>query len=483
LKDKQVFTLKQVIDSIRKTIDERYTTLYWVKAEMHKLNLYPSGHCFPELVYKVDDKIVAQINGSIWKHNYLRINQKFNAIVKEPIKEGSLLLLQVKINFHETFGLSLQILDIDPSFTLGELQRERQETLLRLKKLGVLEQNQLLSFPILPKRVAVISAETSKGLSDFNQILFQNQWGYQFFTMLFPAYLQGDQAALSIKKQLDRILKVKRFFDLVVIVRGGGGEVGMSCYNNFELCHAIATFPLPIMTGIGHSTNFTVAEMVAYKNAITPTELADFLLQAFQSYERPLNEGVSILKNQSLRLIQQTNSALSSELRHFKNVSNQQMSQLKFEIKDIHMRFNSSSKLFIQKKSMEVRDTSQSISQATKTLLGNSNNSIRNQTKLLFSEANYLLKDQRRNINQINLKNPLTYIIEKETKQIENLEQVVRLMDPKHTLERGYSIVTFKGSLLSEHNLPKKDDEIIIEYKAGKLIAKFIKKEDNEGRN
>ena len=172
---------------------------------MHKLNKYPSGHCFPELLQKEDGKIVAQISGSIWKHNFGRINQRFIDVVKEPLKEDTTLLMQVKVSFHETYGLSLKILDIDPNFALGELQRERQETLKKLKAKGLINTNQQVPFPLLPKRVAVISAESSKGLSDFMQVLDRNEWGYSFFTMLFPSYVQGDMAADSIIKQLENI--------------------------------------------------------------------------------------------------------------------------------------------------------------------------------------------------------------------------------------------------------------------------------------
>ena len=213
---RQVFSLRQVVTSVRKTIEERYQSLYWVKAEMHKLNLYPSGHAFPELVQKEEGKIVAQINGSIWKHNLQRINQQFMTVLKEPIKEGSTLLLQVKVSFSELYGISLQIMDIDPSYTLGELQRERQETLLRLQQEGLINKNQQLVFPMLPQRIAIISADTSKGLSDFMKVLNQNQFGYAFFTHLFFAYLQGDAAIESIARQLKAIERVQHHFDIVV---------------------------------------------------------------------------------------------------------------------------------------------------------------------------------------------------------------------------------------------------------------------------
>jgi len=177
MSEKQIFTLFQVVKSIKKTLEDRYTQTYWVKAEMHKLNRYPSGHAFPELVQKEDDKILAQITGTIWKQNLDRINTQFINVVKEPLKEGTTLLLLVKITFSETFGLSLQILDINPSYSLGELQRQREETLKRLLKEGLLNLNQQLAFPLLPKRIAVISAKPSKGLSEFIQVLEGNENG------------------------------------------------------------------------------------------------------------------------------------------------------------------------------------------------------------------------------------------------------------------------------------------------------------------
>ena len=294
--EKQIFSLKQVVKSIQKTLSERYHAVYWIKAELHKINTFPSGHSFPELVYKEDGKIQAQMSGVIWKSVMTNIQRQFKAIAKEPLKEGSTVLLMAKIVFSETHGISLNILDIDPNYALGELQRERQETLKRLNKEGILNANQQVLLPLLPKRVAVISAAASKGLSDFYQVLERNDKGYFVFTHLFPAYLQGDIAPSSIIKQLKRIEAKKELFDLVVIVRGGGGEVGLTCYNNYELCKEIANFPLPIWTGIGHSTNLTVSEMIAHQNGITPTALAEMILRCFENFDAPLEEAIKYLK-------------------------------------------------------------------------------------------------------------------------------------------------------------------------------------------
>lgn len=460
---RQIFTLQQVANSIRKTIEERYRQLYWVKAEMHKVNRYPSGHAFPELVQKEGDKIVAQMTGTIWNHNFDRINKQFVQVVKEPLKEGTLLLMQVKVSYSEIFGLSLQIMDIDPSYSLGELQRERDETLKRLQEEGLLNLNQQLDFPVLPKRIALISADTSKGYSDFMKVIEQNPWGYKFFTMLFPAYLQGDVAVSSIIEQLERIKKVISHFDIVVVVRGGGGEVGMSCYNNYSLCKKIATYPLPVLTGIGHSTNLTVAEMVAYRNAITPTELADFLIQSFHEFSVPIQDARKTILNYSVKLLQLHNQAFSSETKHFRNAAGLFLGKEKNLLTETvhHFRRNSSLTLVRNREYMAS--------------LGRS----------LQKESIDLLNEQRLAILEetAELKGLVPVIFQQEQKNMEHLESVIRILDPKQVLRRGYSIVTFEGKTLNADNCPKIGSKInvnSIDVQLDATIDKFsTEKRDN----
>lgn len=428
--NRQIFTLKQVVSSIRKTIEERYQQPYWVKVEMHKLNLYPSGHAFPELVQKENDKIVAQITASIWGHNFQRINKQFMHVVKEPLKEGTTLLMQVKITFSETFGLSLQILDIDPNYSLGELQREREETLNKLQAERLINANQQLDFPLLPKRIAIISADTSKGLSDFMKVLNNNPWNYTFFTMLFHAYLQGDVAVPSIIEQLKRIEKVKEHFDVVVIVRGGGGEVGLSCYNNYDLCKAIATFPLPVLTGIGHSTNMTVAELVAFRNAITPTELADFLLQTFHDFSIPVQDARKALRTYSLRLLEMNKQVFTSEIKHFKNSAQLYLNKAKNDLFNLSQQFKNEAKKGILHE-REAIDFAQKDTKA--------------HTKRLFKLENEKLAEIKTHL-------PLktTTYLESEKRNVAQFENLVRLMDPMNVLKRGYSITTVGGKTISQ---------------------------------
>ncbi|MFD2743261.1 MULTISPECIES: exodeoxyribonuclease VII large subunit [Sphingobacterium] len=287
---KTVFSLFEVSRSIQKTIGERYQSLYWIKAEMNKLNHYShSGHCYPELVEKKEGKIVAEMRSILWKSDYSRINQQFLELLQEPLRDGITILFQAGISYDPLYGFSLRIVDIDPAFVLGELEREKKESVQRLQAEGVFQLNKQLRLARLPKRLAIISVETSKGLSDFNKIISHNPWGYKLEMTLFPALLQGDKSIPSIIAQLANIAEHAASYDAVAIIRGGGGEVGLSSYNNYQLAKAICIFPLPVLTGIGHSTNETVSELVSYKNAITPSELADFLLQRFHEFAIPLD--------------------------------------------------------------------------------------------------------------------------------------------------------------------------------------------------
>jgi exodeoxyribonuclease VII large subunit len=302
---RKIFSLLDVARSIQKTLSERYGSSFWVKAEMNKLNHYrQSGHCYPELVEKLDGKVVAQMKATLWQDDFVRINADFQRVLKEPLKDGIKVLMLVTIEFHPHHGLSLRIVDIDPSFTLGDLEREKLETIAKLKAEGVFGRNKELTLPILPQRLAIISVETSKGYADFLKVLegANKSWNYHFFQLLFPSILQGDNAVAGMIYQLDRIRTVRHHFDAVAIIRGGGGDIGLSCYNDYRLARAIALFPIPVLTGIGHATNETVAEMVAFENAITPTKMAEFLIQKFHNFSVPVKDAQRSIADCARRL-------------------------------------------------------------------------------------------------------------------------------------------------------------------------------------
>lgn len=440
MSEKQIFTLQKVVASIKKTIDDRYSQTYWVKAEMHKLNRFPSGHCFPELVQKENGKTVAQISGTIWKTVMDRINQQFVKVVKEPVKEGTNLLMLVKITFSELYGLSLHILDIDPNFVLGELQREKEETLKKLAAENLLNRNQSVSFPLLPKRIAIISADTSKGLSDFMQVLERNEYGYRFFTHLFPAALQGDIASASIRKQLSRIAQIKDYFDIVVIVRGGGGEVGLTCYNEYALCKSIATFPLPILTGIGHSTNLTVAEMIAYTNGITPTELAEMLIRSFHDFAVPLDHAEKIVFQTADHVLGEAKKDLLNTQKLFLTLVNSAFAKQNIQLSEIERNLVKTCKDWKNTRELQITRESERMIREAQFLIRN------HQQKLIgFTEK---------------LKPSVERTLLTQTEKINTLAHNVELLSPMRVMKRGYSITQVNGKVISETNPVKKGDKI-----------------------
>lgn len=432
---RKIFSLLEVTRSIQDTISNRYKSAYWIKAEMNKLNLYQSsGHCYPDLVEKQDGKVIAQIRANLWKTDYQKINSNFQRILKEPLKDGIKILFSAKINFHPQYGLSLQIIDIDPGFTLGDLEKEKQETIQKLQTEQIFTKNKELKLPVLPQRIAVISVETSNGYADFlNIIESANQsWNYSFFHLLFPSLLQGDNAVTTIIRQLRRIKKVINHFDVVAIVRGGGGDIGLSCYNNYELAREIARFPIPVITGIGHSTNETVVEMLAYENAITPTKLADFLIQKFHSFSTPVEKAEEIIIDHCRRIIQEEKTRFSSEVKLLQSIARNRLVQHQNEVKQQVQSLFHQSRFRIRSEKEYLASAVEQIKKGTYQFC-----SAEKQTILQFV---------------LSLKKDVITQLKHNTFVLNATEQNLKNISPENVLRRGYSITKLNGKSLRSYD-------------------------------
>jgi exodeoxyribonuclease VII large subunit len=464
INSKKVFSLIEVTLSIQKTIAQRYKASFWVKAEMNKLNYYShSGHCYPELVEKKDGRVIAQIKSNLWKSDFERINASFINLLKEPLKDGIKILFCANISFDPVHGLSLRILDIDPSYSLGELEREKQETILRLKKEGIFEANKKLKIPLLPQRIAVISVETSKGYSDFLKVIDQNPWRYKFFKFLFPSLLQGDNSVLSICNQLKRIRKVIHHFDVVAIIRGGGGDVGLSSYNHYELAKQIAIFPIPVITGIGHSTNETVVEMVSFKNAITPTELADFLVQKFHDFAMPIKRGEEVIVDRARRILTDEKLKFRNSIRYFRSVTNNKL---------MHSR-------------SEIRRASDSLIQHCNFLVKRNTELLNWNILTLGKGLHTLMEFNKRQIKET-IKQLNVFVLQEFKEKSDHLlrvEKHVGILDPVNILKRGFSITLHNGKAVKNKD-EVKDGETITTILADGIIESVatgtIKSNDND---
>ena len=443
LNGKQIFSLFEVTKSIQKTIANRYQSTFWVKAEMNKLNYYQrSGHCYPELVEKKEGKIIAQISAILWKGEYQRVNMNFQRVLKEPLKDGIKILFSASINFDPKYGLTLQINDIDPSFTLGDLEKEKQDTIKKLQLEGIFSKNKRLELPVLPQRIAIISVETSKGYADFVNVFesANSNWNYMFFQLLFPSLLQGDNAVKTIIAQLRRIRKVIHHFDVVAIVRGGGGDIGLSCYNNYDLAREIAEFPIPVITGIGHSTNETVAELIAHENAITPTKLAEFLIQKFHDFSVPVHKAEEKISDRSRRLIRDAKTNFASEVKLLRSVTRNILDHNK----------------------NEVMQHAQSLSQQSRFRL-------RNEKKVLTSAGEDIRRGtyqfcaaEKQHISQLsaNLGKDIQRQLDQTTLRLKNVEKNIYNLSPQNVLKRGYSITQLNGKSVRSSNQVKEGDSL-----------------------
>lgn len=283
------YTLLELCSCIDEALSMELNDTYWVRAEIASLT--ERGHCYMELVEKAkNNAIAAKLRATCWQHVYHLLSAYFANETGQTLAVGMQVLLQVEVTFHAVYGLSLNVVGIDPTFTLGDLARQRQLTIQRLQEDGVMDLQRSLPLPLLPRRVAVISAADAAGYGDFCHQLQDNNGGFRFRTQLFPAVMQGEQSPASIIAALQQIADTADLYDLVVIVRGGGATTDLRNFDDYSLAFHCANFPLPIIAGIGHTRDVSVVDMVVHTSVKTPTAAAEWLIAAMQAQADRLGE-------------------------------------------------------------------------------------------------------------------------------------------------------------------------------------------------
>jgi len=439
--NRQIFTLSDLGKSLRSVIERNYSSTYWVKAEIAKLNHYPrSGHCYPELVHKTGTIIHAQMRSTIWADDFKQINKLFADTTGEQLNEGMAILFRASVTYHPVYGLSLQIWEVEPAFTLGELALRKNQNIVRLREEGLFDLNRSAPMAILPKRVAVISVETSKGYNDFLAIIKTYEQRFRVWHFLFPSILQGDKAVEGIIAQLRIIKQASGQFDMVAIIRGGGGDIGLSCYDDYSLAREIALCPLPVISGIGHSTNETIAEMVAYANKITPTDVGYYIIEKFRDYEGRIencrksinNIVVDQIDSQKQRVEASTGKLIGASLGNIR--------------KHKHLIMNCARKAAV-----------------------NSINVCKHQSKNLENIAHSLTTKPVKNIlgqkfrvekQRLLAQKGVDMILQKAESQLKGFSENIRLLDPLKILGRGYSITMNNGQVVTGPSKLKKGDAI-----------------------
>lgn len=286
------YSLSELGKCIKMTLKTAFAEPVWVRAEISEMHENVSGHCYLDLIEKADDTdaLVAKQKATIWAFTYRMLKPYFESETGATLRAGMKVLLLCEVEFHEVYGVSLNVRDIDPAFTVGEMAVRRAEIIRRLTDDGIVDMNKQQPLAPVPQRVAVISSATAAGYGDFCDQLRNNVFGYTFYTKLFPATMQGAQTEQSVVAALDKICDFIDNFDIVVIIRGGGATSDLVAFDNYNLALHCAQFPLPIISGIGHQRDESVVDLVAHTRVKTPTAAAEFLVARINDFEKNIDE-------------------------------------------------------------------------------------------------------------------------------------------------------------------------------------------------
>ena len=448
-------TLFELNSLVRMTIERTLSREYWVEAELSECR-ESRGHCYMELIQKEEDSAtpIARASAKCWRSQWVMLQPYFERTTGQQLHAGMKVRLKVYAQFHEAFGFSWIVTDIDPTFTLGDMARRRQEIIRQLKEEGIFDLQKELELPLFCQRIAVISSETAAGYGDFVKQLSENPYGLQFTTQLFPAIMQGEQVEQSIIDALNQIYEaplsspegdtivptieapsgaVGGAFDCVVIICGGGGTADLSGFDTLALAENVAQFPLPIITGIGHDRDESILDMVSFQRVKTPTAAAAFLISHLQEVLDAINEAQT-------RITRYAQQKLSTS----------------------RLSLNTTESLIPRLFSVVKSRQEQRIDQLFNRLTAHAQQQLQRQQAHISTTGGRLPLLLERRFNT-------------ERHRLELFSEKVKNLDPQLLLRRGYSITTLGGKALHDPAALKSGDEIVTRLEKGTIVSKVRK--------
>ena len=428
--DKQALSLVELNQRIHMTLEQAFPDTYWVRAEMSDVRENSaSGHCYLEFIEKDprSGQLLAKVRGAIWAKTFRLLKPYFEMETGQRFVSGLKVLVRVTVDFHELYGLSLTVVDIDPAYTLGDMARKRLEIIRQLQEEGVFELNKELPLPLLPRRIALISSPTAAGYEDFMNQLTHNRAGYPFYVKLFPALMQGERTEESVIAALDRIYAHQELFDVVALLRGGGATSDLNSFDSYLLAANCAQFPLPILTGIGHERDDTVVDLVAHTRLKTPTAVAEFLIARMDQAAQIVEElQQTMTQSASVRLLQEKQ-RLQSYATRFPALVGQRMERNRTLLHQLGAKLPTMAQGFVERKrAMVDRLVMQ----------------LRNATTTHLTEKQRFLQLQ---------------------------EQFVRMASPDYILRRGYSLTLREGKIIKRAEELHVGEELTTRFMDGEV--------------
>lgn len=434
MSEKNQITLSQLASFVNDALASADLSNRWVVAEIANININrSSGHCYLELVEKspASGQTLATIKATIWASKFKLIYAYFLAETGAEMAVGMKIMFCCNINFHPVYSISINITDIDPTYTVGESQRQRNLIIETLKKDGVFDMNKELEIPLVVQRIAVVSSANAAGYEDFLHQLECTKFDFQ--TTLFPAIMQGKETQLSVCEALSRIANRELDFDVVVVIRGGGATTDLQWFDSYEICSYIAQMPLPVVTGIGHTKDLSVADMVANLSLKTPTAVADHIIERAESFYDFMTGSVSHVKTSATKI-------LVDRINIINNLS--------LKIVDL-------AKDSLNKQSRLLNDRQQAIQTSA------------NQAIFKAQQKVSLMSERLINYSQ--------NAIQSQKIKVKHFSELISSHDPKNVLKRGFAIVKLNGKIVSSPDCIAVEDTIEVEIKNKKITSKVTK--------
>ncbi|MDR0575518.1 MAG: exodeoxyribonuclease VII large subunit [Tannerella sp.] len=439
-------------DAVRDALPETY----WIRAEMSDVRMNnSSGHCYLEFIEKDEHsgQIVAKARGTIWARTFQMLKPYFEQETGRLFTSGLKVLVNVSVEFHELYGYSLSVHDIDPSYTLGDMVKKRREIICRLQEEGIFELNRELPFPLLPQRIAVITSPTAAGYEDFMHQLTENEYGFSFYIKLFPAIMQGEKTEESVIAAFDRIFPGADLFDVVVIIRGGGSTSELSSFDSYPLAANCAQFPLPVITGIGHERDDTTLDMVAHTRMKTPTAVASFLIECMIREAAQLQELEQIIIGGVTERIMQEKSVLQTLTVKLPVTVTGHIERRRNQLHTMTAHLSSLPQ-WICYRMEKLEDFPSRLQRAASALIAARTTMISNMP-LRLRRASERVCAEGRQVMELN-------------------EQYIRMVSPEYILKRGYTLTFKEGQIVKSAEGLSAGDEISVKFSDGEKKGKII---------
>jgi len=468
-------SLSELNSLVKDALQVAFPEQLWVVAEIGELKVNRTGHCYIELVEKnsATDEISARARATIWSWQFRFIQPYFETTTGQALTAGLKVLVSVSVEFHEVFGYSLNIKDIDPNYTLGDMARRRAEIIRKLEDEGIIDMNKEIPLPEIPSRIAVISSPTAAGYEDFMTQLANNEAGYKFYTRLFPSAMQGTDAPKSIIAALNSIFDVETMFDVVVIIRGGGSQMDLNCFDDYDLAVNISQFPLPVLTGIGHEKDESIADLVANTKLKTPTAVAEFLINKYDEVASEIDTLESAFFDQVNYLLEGEMDRLNNNIRFLRPLVNAKL----------------------EKTSMILGHFAKSVKPTVSKVIEQQNFQLVQMADLLLSTSNWFMKEKRNKLTTFSselifrsklrnqkekqaigdIERKLSQVairyMEKQQNKLSLLQKSKELVDPVTILKRGFSITLRNGKALKSTEGLKDGEQLETILYNGKIIS------------